>query len=479
MGRNKKATPRLFREGKGNYRFRRFINGKDKEFNTGTTDKKEAGKILDDYLNGVQLAENQERKKRNPAKITNMVMETVNAEFERIPLDEAFEFWFNLSPDFSNTAESHQKQQKSWFQKFVRFCNGQGIAYTDEVDEDIAIRFSGLLLKEKYAPKTRNEYLAFLSGIFKRIDRLKHLPHRNPFEPEIIQYSKVPKRAEATHQPFEETMITAIMEAAAAAGLEWLDLFIVGSQTGMRLKDAALLSWNEIDGGSIEYEPEKTIRHGNKARVPVSRNLAMLLERRKMQNSASPYVNPRIAEFYQSSDWVTKKCQQIVVEALGKERTQLPKERRQRKKNGCIYSFHSFRTTFMSLLASKNVSVWDAMEMLGWETTDMVKLYTKMLQKTRAEMDKRNKELIDSLDELNFTPPPPNPKPERLWPTCEALSWLIEDYSNITIGKIYGISSVAVKKWLDKYGLRRSKRVCNNIVEEEEILRIREELQTA
>ena len=67
----------------------------------------------------------------------------------------------------------------------------------------------------------------------------------------------------------------------------------------------------------------------------------------------------------------------------------------------------------------------------------------------------------------------------RLYPTKEALEKLLPSYSNIAIGKIYEISDVAVKKWLDKFGLKREKRIESPDLTEEEIQKIRAELQAA
>lgn len=146
-------------------------------------------------------------------------------------------------------------------------------------------------------------------------------------------------------------------------------------------------------------------------------------------------------------------------------------------KNGCVYGFHSFRTTFMTLLAAKNVEVRDAMDMLGWESVEMMRLYEKLLAKGREARDQRNKELIDNLSELQFKVP--EPKPDRLWPTKEALEQLIESYSNITIGKIYGISSKAVGNWLEKFDLKRQGRILSPDVTEAEIEKIQLKLKTA
>ncbi len=474
MGRPRKERPVLFRKGQGNYRFRWQTDGKDKEYNTGTCDRQEANNFLEDFLTGKSVAMNQIRKKKNPAEITHLVMKAVDSEIEVFPLEDAFEFWVSRSPNFRSSSTAHQNKRKAWFKKFSSWCRSQEIENMHEVDADAANRFAGVLHEEKYCPGNMNEYLRFLSGVFRKIGTLKSLSSRNPFSSDLTPYAKVSKKPEASHMAFEHDMIPLILNATAEEGADWRDLFMVGYQTGMRLKDAALFRWDEIDGEYIEYTPEKTILHGNKARLPISPMLAVILNERRKQKQESPYVNPLIAELYLSNR-LKKRCQKIVVKALGKETTQLSKEGRQRKINGCLYGFHSFRTTFMSLLAAENTPFANAMEMLGWESYEMVLHYTKLLKKVREAMDKSNKNLLDNLKGLQCDIPQPCSKSEPFRPDKETMTRLMEQYSDVAIGKIYGISSKAVGNWLKRFGLKREKRIESPITEEE-IKAIREKL---
>ena len=121
----------------------------------------------------------------------------------------------------------------------------------------------------------------------------------------------------------------------------------------------------------------------------------------------------------------------------------------------------------------------DAMRIFCWESVEMIKLYTKMLEKARGDMDARCKKLFAVTEEINFEVPEEAKKMQPLRPTPEALSRLVNRYSNRTIGLIYNISDVAVKNWMDKFGVLRSRRVCNKIIEEDEIQKIRQELLAA
>lgn len=91
----------------------------------------------------------------------------------------------------------------------------------------------------------------------------------------------------------------------------------------MRLKDAALLKWKEIDGGFIEITPYKTKKAGNKARIPVSNTLRKMLEERCPAKKEAIYVLPEIANEYgrDNATAVSQKAKRIFEKVYGKKNT--------------------------------------------------------------------------------------------------------------------------------------------------------------
>lgn len=481
MARKKSTFPKLFQRVKdGSYYFRRTVQGKDTRINTHTTDYEKAEEFLRNYVASQMSAEISLRQGENASRVAHAVIKSVSGKgLERLTFDEAWEFWLRHNPDFNSNSKGYREQMELFYRRFAEWCEEQNLTCIEEVDASKAVCYSGVLKARNMTPATFNENRKLLSRVFACINAFRQLPNGNPFDCHIVKPQPKAPIPEATHQPLEPGMMTAVINTAAEAGQDWLDLFIVGAQTGMRLEDACLFRWEFIKGGFIEFHPDKTRKYGNIARLPVSPVLARLLERRRGQNSPSPYVNPVMAQFYQTSDWPSKKSKEIFEMALGKEMTQLSKEGRQRQRNGCIYSFHSFRATLMSLLAAKQTPVLDAMTIFGWESMEMVRTYTKMLERARGDMDERNRKLFDDMEELQFNVPMVESTPERLKPTKEALQRLVLQYSNQTIGLIYDISNVAVKNWMVKFGIVRTRRIIDNGIDEETVIRIREELQAA
>ena len=127
----------------------------------------------------------------------------------------------------------------------------------------------------------------------------------------------------------------------------------------------------------------------------------------------------------------------------------------------------------MSLLAKQDVSIRDAMRMMGWESVDMIRVYERELEKAKEFADKRAIQLMKNIDEFKVDIPESRVKIE---PTSAALKSLSAKYSNITIGTVYNVTEAGVRKWLDKFGIVREKRIESADVGDAEIEKIREAL---
>ena len=126
----------------------------------------------------------------------------------------------------------------------------------------------------------------------------------------------------------------------------------------------------------------------------------------------------------------------------------------------------------MSMLAAKQVSTRDAMRWFAWESPDMIKVYERELEKARGDADQRALKLVESMSELLMEPPE---IPKVLAKDADTLRSLSVKYSNISMGRIYGVSEAAVRKWLDQHGITRPHRVFSDL-SEKEALSIREGL---
>ena len=107
----------------------------------------------------------------------------------------------------------------------------------------------------------------------------------------------------------------------------------------------------------------------------------------------------------------------------------------------------------------------------------MLKIYEK---KYLFNSDAKDKEKTDSVNNLLILSKSLSgivPTSPELRPTKNALIRLVSVFSNVAIGKIYGISDVAVKKWMRKFDVRRTRRILSSDLSHNEINQIREELR--
>ena len=107
----------------------------------------------------------------------------------------------------------------------------------------------------------------------------------------------------------------------------------------------------------------------------------------------------------------------------------------------------------------------------------MLKIYEKKYQFNSGEKDKEKTDSVNNLLILSKSVSGLVPASPELRPTKNALIRLVSVFSNVAIGKIYGISDVAVKKWMRKWDVQRTRRILSSDLSHDEINQIREELR--
>ena len=471
---------KLFPRGKKNvFYFRMNINGKDKWISTKSSEKEEAKIIASAILNAEQNAIQSSKTENSVVKIANklskaIVKDITGDDIFKLKFDDMLNKWISVTPTYDDVAKSTQVKYHSIFNKFKKWIENQNIYYAEEVTNELALQYAKWLWSSGISGKTYNDHIKHLSRVFSCVDALEPLPYRDPFNNKKIPRKRKNEIQTEGHLPLEPEMLIKVIEEAATISKDFRDLIIVGSQTGMRFKDAIYLKWKYIEKDFIDFIPCKTFKTGKHARIPISPTMRTLLSSRTKD---SIYVFHDFAKSYSKNDSiVNRKVKRIFVNALGKNVTNLSAENNHHRKNSAsIYSYHSLRTTFMSLLASQDVSIRDAMNIMAWESPDMIKTYEKLLEKARGESDVRALKLINNLDDLHIDIPEINLK---LIPTKEALEEFVKKYSNVTIGRIYGgISEAAIRKHLKKYKIERQNRIENHDITDEEIEIIRKEIK--
>lgn len=449
----------IFPRGKrGIYYVRLRTGNLDKWICTGTSDKDEALKEAEKIEKGKHGAElRQEIEKKTAGrrrKIVSAITDVVNERDFETSFEDGYKKWISLTSSYSDLNERTIKNYESVFKKFSDWCKLHDIGHVEAVDNATALEYSKYLWDYGINGKTYNEHLKLLSRIFSTLDAALELPYRDPFDKRKVTRKKKSEIGAEGHQPLEPDQLKAVIKEAAKESADYRDLIIISSQTGLRLIDAVGLSWSSISADCIELKPSKTQRSGNRATIPITETLRKLLDQRRASGTDG-YVLPSIAEHYQRNTYyVTKKCKDIFKNALNTGDVDITrKEGCHRKRRASVYSFHSLRTTFMSLLATQDVSVRDAMRMLAWESPEMIRVYEKMLEAYKGKADKRARKIVSRIPEFKMDIPEVELKTEPLRPSSEELKKLASKMTNTAIAEKYGVSETAVRKWLKKQGI--------------------------
>ena len=265
--------------------------------------------------------------------------------------------------------------------KFAMWAHDNSrISFVEEVDATLAFEFVKAL-GGRITAKTKNAYIGDLGTawkLFMRHDKAKS----NPWP--IV---RVPRNRgeESSGRAFSQDEICRLMIAAGNVGRDWQTAMMIGLYTGLRLGDATMLKWSDIDFGAgvIRYRPSKTKKHNIAVCIPLHAALAKWLEDHRNE---SEYVTPaRVGRTgkakFNDGD---KTFSELLADAgitKGGANVKL--------------SFHCFRHTFVSRLAEAGVAPDVRMRLVGHTSTENHAIYTHDNVSTRAA--------VNSLPDIPYT----------------------------------------------------------------------------
>jgi len=166
-----------------------------------------------------------------------------------------------------------------------------------------------------------------------------------------------------------ETEICALLKAADG---EMRVLIAVGIYTGLRLGDAAMLNWSNIDRltGIVTVRSRKT---DTETRAAVHPALARILEAETKK--CTGYVMPKTAALYASGKSGRVRISNAITalfESVGIETKFAEEGKRARSECG----FHSLRHSFVTMLRANGARLQTAKELAGHHTERMTEHYT-------------------------------------------------------------------------------------------------------
>ena len=183
-------------------------------------------------------------------------------------------------------------------------------------------------------------------------------------------------------KPFTGKEVAKLIKAASSE--EWRGLVLVAAFTGLRLGDAARLSWEAVDLNTkrITLIPSKTKRKKKEVRIPIHPDLlAYLLAAPVADDSPAAPVFPSLAKKRVNGANGLSDTFSALMAAAGVDRGKPSRliEEGQDKGAGRITwekGFHSLRHTFTSWLRNAGVSEEDRMALTGHSTRESHSIYS-------------------------------------------------------------------------------------------------------
>jgi len=266
--------------------------------------------------------------------------------------------------------------------RFLVFLGGEAELPAVACTEEMILRFRASRLKQVSAG-TVNADLNVLRFVFSRAHRQRVLPMdptrelKDAVEPRGGDSSKAERRA------FTQSEIESLLRVADE---EWKGLILFGLYTVQRLKDVALLTRAQVEGGVLRLVRGKT---GSPAVVPLHPCLQEILAGLPAGGGATP-VFPRASRLVQKHRGRTSQLSNqfycLLVEAgLAQKRSKCNTGRghgARRMTNEL--SFYSLRHTGNTWLKQAGAGEAVVRDIVGHESTDVSRLYTHVDDDTKA-----------------------------------------------------------------------------------------------
>lgn len=330
-----------------------------------TKNQDEAIKRRDERINEYQA--------RDRNKLRENILQKIRTDSEKIAVIQKDKNKISLSDVWDRYTVSLERNRpkdstfKQYFFQWDKFHThiketAPGKQYLDDITKADAEKFlQGL---SKLTPNTYNKILRTLRGIFDVL--WKDYPEKvNPFHT-FKSRTDIP----TSHRELTETELKNIFSKSDG---ELKVLFAIGYYCGLRLKDAALLDWQNISfrQSRITVIPAKTSSKNKILKIPLHPALKLILLELYTTDQTG-YVLPETAANYLIDPTrITNMIQSHFITCGIK--TQKTAEG---KKAICIAGYHSFRHGYVSNLHDSGVSQAIAMELVGHGSPQIHRLYT-------------------------------------------------------------------------------------------------------
>ena len=282
------------------------------------------------------------------------------------------EGWLNewLSGKDGSVSRSTYVAYSGAIRRFVKSLGSTGSKGIDHVTEKHVRRYRDQERKRGKAAKSCNLHVKMLSMAFETALNQGIIP-RNPCKalPRLLEDDSIEKEG------FELREVKALLRVAP---IDWQGMILLGLYGGLRIRDAANLTWEcvDLDQRLLKYCPNKNKRQQRTVVLPLHRRLGDYLLNLPSADDGQAFIFPDLAgRGTGGAHGLSVTFKEIMVDAKvdskNVDQSRVGAGRRVSKR-----SFHSLRHSATSIMANKGVPEELRMKLVGHSTRTSHANYT-------------------------------------------------------------------------------------------------------
>ncbi|MGC6467346.1 MAG: tyrosine-type recombinase/integrase, partial [Akkermansiaceae bacterium] len=273
--------------------------------------------------------------------LTDMVKASGAGAFKSYTIREWIDEWIETKePSVTKSSLSTYRTITKRFLESIKERAGSPLESITTAD----IREFRSQINKRSTASNSNKYIKVLNALFSDAVN-EHLTLHNPVSP--LKGKPLPETDSIQRHPFTIEDVSKLIKAAPSS--EWEGMILLGAYAGLRIRDAANLTTDNLSEGSIILTPEKTKAKGKTVEIPLHSTLSEFFTR----NPPSPFPNTPLFPTLQGK--VTGGRDGLSTQfATIQKAAKIPKTRTIKSKKGTL-TFHSLRHSFVSWMSNAEV----------------------------------------------------------------------------------------------------------------------------
>jgi integrase len=346
--------------------------GRQLKRSTKLADKRQAMKMAEALEEAAVKAKRSELTRAAATKVLSEMMERIGAEgLDTCSIREHFAD-YRSKLESETTKAATLKRYEPIFNGFLTFLGEPRInARLASVTPQELEAYRASELKAGKSPGTATFALKVINGVFQRALRHGFILHNPVGAVEALSDTTSEER-----QPFSDAQVKALL---SAADVEWQGMILLAYHTGIRLNDAANLTFANIDGSVLRFKASKTSHRVKRkservTEVAMAPDLVAYFKSRPTPIRKDTPLFPSLhGQKSGSAGGLSNAFSRIMTKA-GIDREQ-GDEKKGKGRRFSALSFHSLRHTMISRLSNSDAPEAITKKMSGHSTDEAHRRY--------------------------------------------------------------------------------------------------------